>query len=125
MKTNNNKPSNNTSMKKMILCIAMVLISTIAMGQAKPTKVAENQNTPKIEKVDAKTFRAVKSSSRGGDYKPTGYYYEVKGERYEIYLHTISRGDNAGKVACYIKRVSKKSGKEYWQKIDIKPEDLK
>lgn len=112
-------------MKKMFFCIAMLLISSIAMGQAKPTKVAESKTT-QVVKVDNKTFRATNSKKSGGDYKPTGFYWETKsGERYEIYLHTISRGDRAGQKACYIKRVSKKTNKEYWQKIDILPSDLK
>ena len=111
-------------MKKMFFCIVMVAIASIAMGQTKPTKVAESKTT-QVVKVDNKTFKATNSKKSGGDYKPTGYYYETsKGEKYEIYIHTISRGDNAGQKACYIKRTSKKTGKEYWQKIDVKPEDL-
>ena len=50
-------------MKKMFFCIVMVAIASIAMGQSKPTKVAEKKSTTKVEKVDAKTFKAVKSSS--------------------------------------------------------------
>lgn len=112
-------------MKKMFFCIAMLAIACVAMGQAKPTKVAESKTT-QVVKVDNKTFKSTKSKKSGGDYKPTGYFYETpKGEKYEIYIHTISRGDNAGKKACYIKRTSKKTGKVYWSKIDVKPEDLK
>ena len=113
-------------MKKLFFCIAMVAIASIAMGQtAQTTKVSEQTNT-KIIKVDNKTFKSTKSKKSSGDYKPTGYFYETsKGEKYEIYIHTISRGDNAGKKACYIKRTSKKTGKVYWSKIDVKPEDLK
>lgn len=112
-------------MKKMLFCIAMLLISSIAMGQAKPTKVAESKTT-QVVKVDNKTFRATNSKKSGGDYKPTGYYYETsKGEKYEIYVHTITRGDNAGQKACYINRISKKTGKSYWSKINVKPEELK
>lgn len=103
----------------------MVAIATIAMGQ-QPTKVAKESKSVKVEKVDNKTFRATNSKKSGGDYKPTGFYWETKsGERYEIYLHTITRGDNAGQKACYIKRISKKTGKSYWSKINVKPEELK
>ena len=109
-------------MKQIMLCIVMLLMSGIAMGQ-QPTKSAAS-NGVKVEKIDAKTFRAIKTSSSKEEYKATGYFYEVKGEKYEIYIHTISRGDNAGQKACYIKRVSKKTGKEYWQKINVKPEEL-
>lgn len=112
-------------MKKIFFCIAMVAIASIAMGQTHPTKVGESKTT-QVVKVDNKTFKATNSKKSGGDYKPTGYFYETsKGEKYEIYIHTISRGDNAGKKACYIKRVSKKTGKSYWSKIDVKPENLK
>lgn len=112
-------------MKKTIFCIAMLAIACVAMGQAKPTKVAESKTT-QVVKVDNKTFKTTNSRKSSGDYKPTGYYYETsKGEKYEIYIHTISRGDNAGQKACYIKRVSKKTGKVYWSKIDVKPSDLK
>lgn len=110
----------------MFFCIAMLAIACVAMGQAKPTKVAKESKTITVVKVDNKTFKATNSKKSGGDYKPTGYYYETsKGEKYEIYIHTVSRGDNAGQKACYIKRVSKKTGKEYWSKIDVKLSDLK
>ena len=112
-------------MKKLFFFIAVLAIANIAMGQAKPTKVAESKTT-QVVKVDSKTFKATSSKKSGGDYKPTGFYYETsKGEKYEIYIHTITRGDNAGQKACYIKRISKKTGKEYWSKINVKPEELK
>lgn len=112
-------------MKKVFFFIVMVAIATIAVGQTHPTKVGEKKSTQGV-KVDNKTFKASSKKSGSSDYRATGYYYETsKGDRYEIYTHTISRGDNAGKKACYIKRVSKKTGKEYWQKIDILPSDLK
>lgn len=112
-------------MKKVIFCIAVLLISSIAMGQ-QPTKVAKESKTTQVVKVDNKTFKATNSKKSGGDYKPTGFYYETsKGEKYEIYIHTITRGDNAGQKACYIKRISKKTGKSYWSKINVKPEELK
>lgn len=112
-------------MKKLFFFIAVLAIANIAMGQTHPTKVGESKTT-QVVKVDNKTFKATNSRKSGGDYKPTGYYWETsKGEKYEIYIHTISRGDNAGKKACYIKRVSKKTGKSYWSKIDVKPENLK
>lgn len=108
-------------MKKVIFCIAMLLISSVVMGQTHPTKVGEKKSTTKVEKVDAKTFKAVKSSSsRGTGYQPTGYsYIDTDGKKYEIYSHKIARGDRAGQTAYYIKKVSKKSGKEYWKEINV------
>ena len=109
----------------MIFIIALLLMSGIAMGQNKPTSVAGTDSV-KVVRIDAKTFGASKTSKSKSEYKPTGYYYQVKsGEKCEIHTHTITRGNNAGTVACYIKRVSKKTGKEYWQKIDVKPEEVK
>ena len=106
-------------MKKMFLCIVMVAIASIAMGQAKPTKVAEKKSNTKIEKVDNKTFKATKSSG-ASSYVATGYsYIDTDGKTYQIYSHKISRGDRAGQTAYYIKKVSKKSGKEYWKEINI------
>ena len=92
----------------------MLLMSGIAMGQSTYQKV--NNNTFKQVKVD---------KSNDSTYTPTGYYYETKkGEKFEIYVHTPSKGKNAGVKACYIKRISGKTGNPYWQKIDVKPEEL-
>lgn len=107
-------------MKKFIFIIALVLMSTIALGQ-QPTKSAVKSQS-QIVKVDNKTFKsssAKKSSS--SDYKPTGYYYQLKsGEKREIYTHTVTRGENKGKTFCYIK--TPKGG---WSKIKVTPEELR
>lgn len=106
-------------MKKMIVCIAMLAIASIAMGQTHPTKVGEKKSTTKVEKVDNKTFKATKTSG-ASSYIATGYsYIDTDGKTYEIYSHKITRGDRAGQNAYYIKKVSKKSGKEYWKEINI------
>ena len=111
-------------MKKLIFFIALVFMSIIAMGQ-QPTKSAVKSST-QIVKVDNKTFKASKISKSKSNYTPTGYYFETsRGEKYEIYLHTPTRGDSAGVPRCYIQRTSKKTGKTYWQKIDVKPADLR
>ena len=106
----------------MFFCIAMLLISSVVMGQtAQTTKVSEQ--TSKVVKVDNKTFKAATSSSKksGGDYKPTGYYYQLKsGEKREIYIHTKTRGEHKGQQACYIK--NPKGG---WREIPVKPEELR
>lgn len=77
-------------------------------------------------KVDNKTFKSEKvAKAKSSSYTPTGYYYVAKDSvKYEIYLHTTTKGKNAGQTYCYIKRISKKTGKSYWQKIDVKPEEL-
>ena len=101
-------------MKQILICMVMLLIGSVAMGQST------------YQKVDNKTFQQVKvEKSKDATYTPTGYYYVTKkGEKYEIYTHTPSRGKNAGVKACYVKRISAKTGKVYWQKIDVKPEEL-
>jgi hypothetical protein len=92
----------------------MLLISGIAMGQSS------------YQKVDNNTFRAEKvQKTRPSTYQPTGkYYIDRDSVRYEIHTHTVSKGENAGKTFCYIQKVSKKTGKPYWKKIDVKPEEL-
>ena len=105
-------------MKKMFFCIAMLAIACVAMGQ-QPTKVAEKKSNVKVEKVDNKTFKATKTSGTS-NYVATGYsYIDTDGKTYEIYSHKITRGDRTGQTAYYIKKVSKKSGKEYWKEINI------
>lgn len=101
-------------MKHIIFCIVMLLMSGIAMGQST------------YQKVDNKTFKQVKvEKNNDSTYHATGYYYETKkGDKYEIYTHTPSRGKNAGVKACYVKKISVKTGRVYWQRIDVKPEEL-
>ena len=101
-------------MKNIIFCIVMLLISSVAMGQST------------YQKVDNKTFKQVKvEKNNDSTYHATGYYYETKkGDKYEIYTHTPTRGKNAGVKSCYVKRTSAKTNKVYWQKIDVKPEEL-
>ena len=107
-------------MKKIFFCIAMLAIACVAVGQTKPTKVAEGKTT-QVVKVDNKTFKATNSKKSSGDYKPTGFYYQLKsGEKREIYIHTKTRGEHKSQQACYIK--NPKGG---WREINVKPEDLK
>jgi hypothetical protein len=102
-------------MKKIIL----ILIALVAFGAT----VNAQQS---YSKVDNKTFKQVKvEKNNDSTYHATGYYWETKkGDKYEIYTHTPTRGKNAGVKSCYVKRTSAKTNKEYWQKIDVKPEEL-
>lgn len=98
-------------MKHIILLFVMLLIGGVAMSQST------------YQKIDDKTFQSIKSTN--SNYTATGYYYIAKdGVKYEIYTHTVTKGKNAGQTFCYIKKVSKKTGKSYWQKINVKPEEL-
>lgn len=93
----------------------MMLAMGTAFGQSTYTKVDNN------------TFRAEKvQRTRPSAYKPTGkFYVDRDSVRYEIYTHTVSKGENAGKTFCYIQKVSKKTGKTYWKRIDVKPQELR
>ena len=107
-------------MKKIIVLAALLAVSCCAYCQQKKDTV--KKSSVKVERVDSKTFKATKQSgSRGNGYQPTGYnYIDTDGNTYEIYSHVVSRGADAGKTCYYIKRVSKKSGKEYWKKVEVK-----
>lgn len=98
--------------------VALMAAMTTGYCQSKPATKTSNV---KVEKIDAKTFKATKSSSsRGNSYQPTGYYYiDTDGNKYEIYSHVVTKGNNAGKTQYYIQRTSKKSGKTYWKKVEI------
>ena len=102
-------------MKRIIL----ILIALVAFGAT-----VNAQST--YSRVDNKTFKSEKVvKAKSSSYTPTGYYYVARDSvKYEIYLHTTTKGKNAGQTYCYIQRVSKKTGKSYWQKIDVKPEEL-
>ena len=107
-------------MKKVIILAALLAVSCCAFAQQKKDTV--RKSSVKVEKVNAKTFKATKQSGgRGNGHQPTGYsYIDTDGKTYEIYSHVVSRGDNAGKTCYYIQRVSKKTGKPYYKKVDIK-----
>ena len=113
-------------MKKLVFFIAFVLACTFAMGQTAQT-TQNKKSEPRYEKVDAKTFKTSPSVRRSSssDYTPTGYFYQDrKGDKYEIYVHTLTKGEHAGEKACYIQKLDK-NGKPRYQKISIKPEELK
>jgi len=101
-------------MKQIILCILMMLAIGTVSAQS-------------YTKTSSNTFTAVKVE-RAKDttaYQPTGNYYVAKdGKQYEIYLHTCKKGEHKGETFCYILRTSAKTGKPYWKRIDVKPEEL-
>lgn len=115
-------------MKHILIYIALMLCMGTAFGQSSYTK------------VDSTTFQAAKTvRAKASSYQPTGNYYVAKdGKQYEIYLHTCKKGKHKGETFCYILKTSAKTGKTYWQKlelgvdesliftetIDVKPEEL-
>ena len=106
-------------MKKIVVLATLLAVSCCAYCQQKKDTVKKSSVT--VTKVDNKTFKATKQSgSRGSGYKPTGYsYIDTDGKTYEIHSHVVSRGDDAGKTCYYIQRVSKKTGKTYWKKVEV------
>lgn len=106
-------------MKKLILTTALFLV--VSMMATAQTKTAVHK--------EGHTFTATKATSHDNEnkgYTPTGYYYvDTDGQTYEIHTHTAQKGEHQGETFCYIQRVSKKTGKPYWKKIDVKPEELK
>lgn len=71
---------------------------------------------------EGKTFIQEKASVDNKDIK-TEYTYKDKNDNlYPIFLHKITKGDNAGKWSCYIFKTSKKTGKEY--KYYLKDEEM-
>lgn len=107
-------------MKKIVVLATLLAVSCCAYCQQKKDTV--KKSSVKVEKVDAKTFKATKQSgSRGSGYQPTGYsYIDTDGKTYEIHSHVVSRGADAGKICYYIQRVSKKTGNTYWKKVEVK-----
>ena len=100
-------------MKYIVFCIMMML--TFGATAQSYTKVNSN------------TFKATKVERSKGDtivYHPTtSYWIAANGKKYLIHTRVITRGENKGKTACYVYRVSK-SGNGRWEKIDVKPEEL-
>ena len=103
-------------MKRIVLAALFVLMASVTcLGQSTYVKSSNG---------DFVATRTIRKSAENS-YKPTGkYYVDRDSVRYEIYLHTTTKGKNAGRTYCYINKTSKKSGKPYWKKIDVKPEEL-
>ena len=84
-------------MKRISLFLCLLLAATVAMGQTR--SFTTNGNNYKAVQSDRSTAASQDTV--------TPYTYEVSGTQYPIHI---------GKTgACYIVRVSKKSGKEYRQ----------
>lgn len=73
-------------------------------GDTSKSKVEYNQ--------ESKTFKSVKTNNNN-DQKTSYLWEDSKGVQYPIWLHTYTKGENVGKVTCYVIRISQKTGKEY------------
>lgn len=91
-------------MKKFI----MGLLSIILMfGMFGPNIKAQNYNK------SSKTFEQVSTKKSSDDVKTDYTWKDKKGNIYPIYLHKVTKGENAGKYTCYVFKISAKTGKEY------------
>lgn len=107
-------------MKRLIITIAAALLMGIGTMQAQTTITRQGN-----------TFVATKTTkekpAKESTYYPTNAkYMHTDGKTYQIFTHTITRGENKGKEFCYIKMVAEKSGNERWEKIKgIDPAEAK
>lgn len=89
-------------MKKLVLIVAAMLI---AFGGMAETKVTRKGNTFVVEAPSSRKVEAPVN---------TGLTWEVRGQKYPIFISPSSG-------ACFIIKVSKKTGKEYRQYL---PKDV-
>lgn len=95
-------------MKRFII----FMLCLIALGTA-----AAQQQT---ERVDSKTFKAVKGTRSESSYTATDMVYiHTDGVKYTIYEHTFSKGARKGQKAYFVKMTSKKTGKSYWKEVKL------
>ena len=95
-------------MKKIIL----ILIALVAFGAT--------VNAQAVQKVDAKTYQAVKATKSNSSYEATDMtYIHTDGQKYTIYKHTFTKGSRKGQTGYFIKMTSKKSGKNYWKEVKL------
>lgn len=76
-------------------------------GIFSPNIEAQNYNK------SGKTFEQVSTEKSSDDVKTDYTWKDKKGNTYPIYLHKVTKGENAGKYTCYVFKVSAKTGKEY------------
>ena len=92
-------------MKKFIIWVMCIILASVV-----GCNTAKAQNVKK----EGKTFIA--QSSKGSSSKDVATTYvwrDTKGNEYPIFLHKITKGDNAGKWGAYVVKQSKKTGKDY------------
>lgn len=96
-------------MKRIIITLAVLTASILAGAQ---DKTQSNKTYTKEGKtfVQVKGERAKKAST---DQVTSYTWKDSKGNEYPIVLHTITKGENAGKTTCYVVKTSAKTGKEY------------
>ena len=96
-------------MKKMILLVAMFL-GWAFTASAQTTTVSDD-----VIKREGDTFvqTTTRQSVDNGDQETAYKWRDSKGNEYPIWLHTYVKGEKAGRVTCYVWRVSQKTGKKY------------
>ena len=99
---------------KSIFIWTTTVFACIFLGlQDVKCQTPDGDATKKVEyKQDTKTFKTVKVNNNN-DQKTSYLWEDSKGIVYPIWLHTYTKGENVGKVTCYVIRISQKTGKEY------------
>lgn len=99
-------------MKRFFVMMATVITMFFGINNVN-AQTPDGDNTQKVEySKENKTFKKVKKS--GNNDQKTSYLWEdSKGNTYPIWLHEYTRGENTGKITCYVIRISQKTGKEY------------
>lgn len=61
------------------------------------------------------------AKAKSSSYEKTGDVVVYKGQTYDLYKHTFTKGKRAGQTGYFIRRTSAKTGKEYWYELkDVK-----
>lgn len=108
-------------MKKLLSMFAIAVMMAVGCAtMSAQTTITRQGNTF----VATKTTK--EKPAKESTYYPTNAkYLHLDGKTYQIFTHTITRGENKGKEFCYIKMVAKKSGNERWEKIEVDPAEAK
>lgn len=88
----------------------MFILLLVLFGVASNTAFAACQDTIRVE-----------AKAKSSSYEKTGDVVVYKGQTYDLYKHTFTKGKRAGQVGYFIRRTSAKTGKEYWYELkDLK-----
>ena len=101
-------------MKKFIVTIA-VIIATMSLASAQDRNTDNASYTREGNSFVQGKRKATKRASKD---QPTEYTWtDSRGNTYPIVLHTIERGERAGRTTACVMKVSAKTGKEYRHEI--------
>lgn len=86
----------------------------MALGMSFLAGAQDTKVSAKVNRVGDTFIAAPKTTTTSKHDQETSYKWrDEKGIEYNIWLHTFTKGDKAGKVVAFIIRTSKKTGKQY------------